>query len=600
MKRTSKVIATLVTSVLLVGLALIPSVGASSSSGGETNILPPVTSAKPVTGGTLKIVGSGDVDHLDTCCAYYTTTYELMRMITRQLVSYPATNNVSQQSTPVPDIATYSVSSNGLKYTFKIKSGVMWDAPTGARQVTSSDEVLGIKRLCNPVSPAPPLPYWTNNISGMKSYCAGFQALKLPTAQSAEIAALKSYIDGHQISGLSTPNSSTLVITLLHPSSDFINIMALPMSSPVPVEMLNYLPSSVELAKHFISDGPYTITSYTPNVSYALVKNPNWKSSTDKLRHQYFNAVSITMGESATSVQQQLQTGAADMEWDTTVPTASVPGLVSAHNPGFIADFFGGIEYLVFNVKSTASGGALQKVAVRQAFQYCVNKRHLIQVTGGPYINAAKTHILPPQITGYKNFNPYPSTDDEGNPSKCKSMLAKAGYPHGLTVTIAFPNNPPYPADATAMQADFAAEGITLKFDEQPTQGEYFTYIETPSNLAHWDLALGLWFPDWTGNGAQSYFSPLLDGRQYTTGSTDYGDYNDPTVDKLIDEALSTGSVSKAASLWAQADKQAMVTDPAWVPLLNQALPQFVGSTVEHAIYMPFIGGVDPTNLWVK
>ena len=43
-----------------------------------------------------------------------------------------------------------------------------------------------------------------------------------------------------------------------------------------------------------------------------------------------------------------------------------------------------------------------------------------------------------------------------------------------------------------------------------------------------------------------------------------------------------------------------MTKDPAWIPLIYQALPQFVGSNVEHAIYTPFIGDVDITNLWVK
>jgi len=124
---------------------------------GEKDILPPAATSAPVTGGTLKIVGSGDVDHLDTCCAYYTTTYELLRAVSRQLVSYQTAHNEPAPTQPVPDIATYSISPDGLTYTFKIKQGVMWDAPTGARQVTSQDEVLGLKRLCNPVLPAPPI-----------------------------------------------------------------------------------------------------------------------------------------------------------------------------------------------------------------------------------------------------------------------------------------------------------------------------------------------------------------------------------------------------------------------------------------------------------
>src|ERR1039458_10145831 len=68
--------------------------GAASSGG---NILPAVGNSTPTTGGTLKIVGSGDVDHLDTCCAYYTTTYEILRMVSRQLVSYKASYARSEE-----------------------------------------------------------------------------------------------------------------------------------------------------------------------------------------------------------------------------------------------------------------------------------------------------------------------------------------------------------------------------------------------------------------------------------------------------------------------------------------------------------------------
>ncbi len=586
--------------VATITLAISGFAGAAGSSGG--NILPAVTTTSPVTGGTLTIVGSGDVDHLDTCCAYYTTTYELLRMVSRQLLSYKAGYTAKDEGTPVPDLASsYTISPNGLTYTFNIRQGVDWDTPTGPRQVTSQDEVRGIMRLCNPINGAPPIAYWTGNIVGMAAYCKAFQAITVPTSAAAQVTALNQFYATHTISGLTTPNSSTVVFHLINPSSDFLNILALPMSSPVPVEINQYVPGSVTEEEHFISDGPYTITSYVPSVSYALTKNPYWKQSTDPIRHQYFDNVSITMGESQTAVQQQLQTGAADMEWDTTVPTALVPSLVAAHNPDFAADFFGGLTYLVFDMKSKAEGGALAKVGVRQALQYCVNKEHLVQVTGGPAINQPINQILPSAMTiGYKKINPYPSPNSEGNPAKCKSMLAAAGYPKGLTLTLAYANNPPMPAQAVALQADMLKGGVHLKLLEEPNQGAYFDFLETPNNHSKWDLAFGLWFPDWTGNGAATYFSPLFDGRGYAAGSTDYGDYNDPTVDKYIDAAEHTSSLTVAAANWQKADDYLMTQDPGWVPLLDQALPQFIGANVEHGIYVPFIGGFDPTNLWVK
>jgi ABC-type transport system substrate-binding protein len=587
--------------VILMAAATISLTAGGGVAGAAGNILPKVTTTTgPKTpSGTLTIVGNSDVDHLDTCCAYYTTTYEMLRMVSRQLVSYRAGYTAADLSQVVPDLASsYTISPNGLTYTFHIRQGVDWDAPSGPRQVTSQDEELGIKRLCNPVQGAPPIAYWTGSIAGMASYCKAFEALTMPTDPASQIAAIKTFISTHNVSGISTPNSSTIVFTLIHPSSTFLNVMAMPMSSPVPAEILNYVPASVTEEENFISDGPYTITAYTPNVSYALTRNPAWKQSTDPIRHQYFDNVTVTMGESATSVQQQLSTGAADMEWDTTVPTAQVPGLVSSHNPDFAADFFGGITYLVFDMKGSP---ALKKLAVRQALQYGVNKQHLIQVTGGPAINEASNQILPPAMTiGYQKINPYPTPNSAGSPSKCKSLLASAGYKHGLKLTLAYADNPPMPAQATALQSDLAKCGITLKLNELSGQGPYFDFLETPSDHAKWDIAFGAWFPDWTGNGAATYFSPLFDGRGYAAGSTDYGDYNDPTVDSYIDHAEDTSSLSTAAKYWAKADAYIMEKDPGWVPLLNQALPQFIGANVEHAIYVPFIGGFDPTNLWVK
>src|ERR1700733_4707892 len=74
----------------------------AAAAAGEKDILPPAATGQPVTGGTLKIVGSGDVDHLDTCCAYYTTTYELLRAVSRQLVSYQTAHSTPAPTPPVP------------------------------------------------------------------------------------------------------------------------------------------------------------------------------------------------------------------------------------------------------------------------------------------------------------------------------------------------------------------------------------------------------------------------------------------------------------------------------------------------------------------
>ena len=75
---------------LLVAVALLAAGCGNSSSGGTS------ASATPQQGGTLKLIGSSDVDHLDTASAYYVASYTLERAFTRQLFSYPASTDIAR------------------------------------------------------------------------------------------------------------------------------------------------------------------------------------------------------------------------------------------------------------------------------------------------------------------------------------------------------------------------------------------------------------------------------------------------------------------------------------------------------------------------
>jgi ABC-type transport system substrate-binding protein len=190
----------------------------------------------PVQGGTLKMLGASDVDHLDTASAYYTTSYTLERAFARQLFSYPASTDIGKANTPVADAATEvptkaneGISADGKTYTIHIRPGVQWNT-TPARQVTAQDFVLGLKRLCNPVSPVGAPSYYTSTVTGMKQYCDGFA--KVPGTPSA----MAGYIQSHDISGVRAPDSMTLVFTLTQPANDFVNILAMPFASAAPKE----------------------------------------------------------------------------------------------------------------------------------------------------------------------------------------------------------------------------------------------------------------------------------------------------------------------------------------------------------------------------
>src|SRR5260370_31402699 len=89
-----------------VAVAAVALLATACSSSGSSNSSSTSTSGTPVFGGTLRWVASGDVDHLDPMPAYYTATAILEHAYTRQLVTYPSSNNFQTGTTIVPDVAT--------------------------------------------------------------------------------------------------------------------------------------------------------------------------------------------------------------------------------------------------------------------------------------------------------------------------------------------------------------------------------------------------------------------------------------------------------------------------------------------------------------
>jgi peptide/nickel transport system substrate-binding protein len=606
MRKRSKALAS---GVGLVAMASVVAACSSSSSGGSSNSgsvsltsgtqgINPGTGS-PQTGGTLNMLGVGDVDYMDPNISYYTIGYLGERPWIRGLYAYPATPG--KTTDPAPDLATAApvISNGGKTYTITIRSGAMWDT-SPARQVTAADAILGLKRSCNPVQPFGGLPDFESLISGYASFCTGFGNVAHTTA------AIKSYINSHQISGV-TASGQTLTYNLVHPATYFADMLTLPSFNPAAVEELQYLPATAQSQQHPIADGPYTVQSYTPARSITYVRNPVWKASTDPIRKAYVNKIVVTETGSQQTNQQELQTNtaAAGMEFDSFPPLASVPGLVSQMKAGANHNFSIGPQYssnpqIIFNTVSPNNGSALSKVAVRQALSYGLNRAHLDQVIN-PIVNPPLTHVLPDGINGAQDvpsgYNPYPY-----NVSKAKSLLSSAGA-SGMSITMLYrPTSSVSSAIAQAAQSDLTKIGLKVKLLAVPSADFYTKYLEVPSVAKRgvWDLAVAGWGPDWYGDAALSFFGPLYSGSaSFPPIGSDFGFYNNPSVTSLINQGATASSTSAAATTWAEADQKVMADAP-FYPITQPLQPLYHASYVHNAVYVPAIQQFDPTNVWLS
>jgi peptide/nickel transport system substrate-binding protein len=598
-------------SLAAIGLAACGG-GSSTSSG---------SSGSPVKGGTLNIVAASGPDHLDTVPAYYTADYILERAYTRQLLAYPyaVDNTVSdagwkKTTTPAADVATEvpstsngGITNGGKTYTFHIRSGVKWNS-TPARQVTAADFIREFKAFCNPVSPVGNPLYYQSTIAGLTQYCDAETAyFKDPKAHPPTAANIAGFQNSHNISGLTAPNSSTLQFSLIQPASDFLYMLAMPFSSARPVEYDKYVPNSADLNQHMMSDGPYAITSYTPGKSLDMAKNPAWQQSTDPIRHQYVDKVVVTMG--VTSAQTQLtgeQAGTYDLVLDTPMEPTAIPGLQAKHDPKFkIWPWSNIFPYTVFNLRSPNSGGAMGKLAVRQAIEYGINKVAVSKVYGGPTLAKPITGAIPPGNVGFATSSTYPTPNNEGDTAKCKSMLASAGYPNGVKLTYLYVNDSVNTQVFTAIQASLKPCGVNVVGKPEPGSSYFVDLGNSPENAkaGTWDLGQPGWIPDWFGNNGRAIIQPLFQ-TNCVVNTNNYGCYNNTTLNNLIHSAETATSPSTSAADWAQAN-QIVMKDAVIVPLTDQQGPYYSSSRIQNVgssavVYAPNIGGPDITNLWIK
>lgn len=563
----------------------------------------------PTRGGTLHMLGTADVDFMDPNISYNYIGYLSQRMWSRQLLAYPAV--VGKTTTPAPDVVTElptmangGITDGGSTVRLTIKPGVRWDT-TPARQVTAADAVRAVKRACNPARPFGGMPNFESLIVGLSAYCEGFAKVDANSA-----SAMAQYQNSNDIAGASVDpaDPQTLVFKLTSPTSYFVDMLAMPVFSPVPAEYDQYIPASAELAQHTIANGPYRITKYTPTREIVYGRNPAWDAATDDIRKAYVDTIEVNQTGNAQTIQTQLQAnnGAADMAWNTAPPNSVVPGLIASKDKNLnLTPNLWSSPYLVFNTVSPNNDGALSSAAVRQAITRGIDRDKLIVDLSGPQVSPPLTHVLPAGLSGTEsNTSPNPHPFDEG---KAKADLTDAGH-ESMTFKVLYPSDS---SDAKSvfltLQQQLSKIGVTVEGITANSADFYTKYVTVPSvaRAGTWDVAIAQWGPDWYGDAARSYFGPLFYGNDGNPGSayppngSNYGFYNNSEVNKLIEKASSEPDSATASKLWAEAD--AVVTnDAAIYPITSPMVPTYHSSRVHNTIVIPNYSQIDPTNVWLS
>jgi peptide/nickel transport system substrate-binding protein len=561
-------------SLLLAG-ALVAGTVTACGGGGSQGAATPFD-PNTCQGGTLEVLNQDDVaSHLDPARIYTSGGGNIPSLLFRTLTT--RTRKAGADGAKVaPDLATDTGQPNAdaTVWTYHLRDGLKFEDGT---PITSADVKYGIERGFAAELPGG-APYLHDWLVGAQNYQGPYK-------------------DPNGIGAIETPDAKTIVFHLNSPHGDFPYLATATQFAPVPKAK----DTGADYEKHPISSGPYKIETYDKGKSMALVRNTDWSRAVDPNRLACPDRIEATYGLDAAVINQRISTGTGNDANAVTTDSDLGPSELAQldNNPELAKRVAKGgfpyTNYLAFdNTKAP-----FNDIRVRQAFSYAIDRTAAVNAAGGSSLAYPATTYLPNNKTmGYQAFDYFPA-GASGDPAKAKQLLAEAGFPNGLTVTLAHrgdDSNQDGPAVATAVQDALQKAGITVKL-QSIDNSSYLTTVSNPATQPQ--IVVEGWGADWPSGGP--FLVPIFDGRQYLPGGGNFNTshLNDPKVNSDIDEINKITDPDEAAKRWGQLDAEIMKLAPV-VPLFHPTYLRLFGKNIKNAFVSDWTGVYDLSQVSVK
>jgi ABC-type transport system substrate-binding protein len=458
---------------------------------------------QPQTGGTLVYAAGADPDSLDPPNTDSNPGEAVGRMMYNYLVKFDAKLNI------VPDLATsWTQSKDGLTWSFKLRKGVKFHdgTPFDAAAVKYNlDRFLG----------------------GEKPLKASLHA---PIIKSVEVV-----------------DNATVKFTLKVPFAFFLNNLA--HSASGMVSPTAHKKWGKDLTLHPVGTGPFKFVEWVRGDRVVVERNADYfdgKARLDKV-------IVRTIKEDSARV---LGLEAGDYDLAVRIPPEEVPRLMREGRVRVYAEQSNRALRIAINNQKKP----LDNVKVRLALNYAIDKESIVK---NIYQNLAAVipNVAGPLLTGYAPVKGIPY-----DPAKAKQLLAEAGYPNGIDLTIWTPKGR-YLKDyelSQAVQQQLAAVGVRAKL-ESFEWGAYLAGVRKPVEQARHDLYLIGWSPS-TGEARWGIY-PLTNCDSWPPKGNNYSYYCNKQVDENIDKAVSAKSAKERDAFMRKA-QEILVQDPEAIYLL--------------------------------
>ena len=561
MRPSKKLMTTLLPTILaLIGMLLVACGGTSTTT---TTTSGKATPDKQVLNMPF-LNGTSDIKTFDPALSTDANSIAAIDLVFTGLVQFDDKLQVQPQLA-----SSYSLSSDGLAWTFKLKPNLKFSDGT---PLTSQDVVYSINRALLPATKSTTAPIYLALVKDSDKLVAG----KIST------------IIGDS---LLTPDPNTVVIIANKKAAYFLDALAYSTSYTVEKSLVDkYGANFIDHLNEGGGDGPFKVQTYTHGTNIVVVPNPDYygaKPQLTKVIYPFYKQVDTNY--------KAYEAGQTDYSY--AVPSADLTSAKALPNNQYslvpqLTIFYLTMNYLV---------KPFDNIHIRQAFDLALDK-DLIAHSVWKDTVLPSNHIVPKGMPGYNPnlTGPDGVASTKGDTTKAKALFQQGLTEEGYTSVAQVPQiKLTYPSGSQDTDNEIAAEiqmwqttlGISVKanpedFNKMLTDIPAAT--NNPKGLQFWWLGWIADYPDpqdWT---------TLQFGKGVPNNNMNYGQNStsDAAQQQAVQQALEAADVNPDNTSRLQAymnAEQQLVNDVAWLSMYQSALSQVLKPYVKGMIFNPLL-----------
>lgn len=477
---------------------------------------------------------SGDPETLDQHKTSSVVEAHLLRDLYEGLVIYDAAAAIA------PGVAErWTVSEDGRVYTFTLRADARW---SNGDPVVAGDFVYSLRRIMDPATGAK----YANILYPIK----GAETINKGEAATDAL-------------GVRAVDDRTLEITLAQPTPYFLELLTHQTGLPVHPATVEAAGQSFTAPGAMVSNGAYTLVSYTPNDRLVMAKNPHFHAAESVSIEQI---VYLPFEDRATCVRR-FQAGEVQSCSD-----------LPAEQLGFLRESLGeqvriapylGTYYFALNT----GRAPLDDVRVRQALSMIVDREFLAdEIWSGAMLPAYG--FVPPGIGNYVAEPPqlpYADTPMFDREEEAIRLMKEAGYgpDNPIEIEVSYNISENHKATSTALADMWTPLGVSVAFNVRDISAHYAHLRDTDD----YQIARAGWIGDYSD---PQNFLFLVES---DNDGFNYAKYRNADYDALLDKAEATVDLAARAEILKQAE-EIFLSDMPFIPLLYYSSNNLVSNRI--------------------